>query len=585
MNRPMARRSGSVTVHIVLIECGGGPTVLYETILTREDADRYCATGWWPDRLLNDALAVAVARTPARTAIADTRGRMTYAAVQGQVEQCALGLLAIGIRHGDVVTAQLPNWNEFVVLTLALERIGAVVNPVAPIFRHHELRVMLRLAHSATAVIPEKFRGWDYPAMYAELKADLPDLKHVVVIDGDTDRPADGSLSWNQLLANGAPQSRTREMLDQFRPSPNDVSQIIFTSGTTGAPKGVLHTANTLGAQLEAVIDCHQLTAGDVFHMASTVGHQTGFLLGVRLPLYLGARAVYQEVWDPAEFIRLVDAEHVTFTAAATPFLADTLRAPGLADQDIRSLRIFMCGGAPIPRPLAQEAVTRLGCRIVPQWGLTEVGPVTTTYPDDPIERAITTDGRAYPQMELAVRDLAGRDCPPGQEGELHTRGAFMFAGYVQGRLFTEQSLTTDGWLITGDRAVMDEAGYIRITGRSKDIIIRGGENIPVKEIEDVLIQCPKVRSVALIGVPDPRLGEIGYACIIPEAGETFTLDEMRAFLAAQQVTRQFWPERLQLMDAFPATPSGKVQKFALRHQVHATQCAELVQHPSAAQR
>jgi cyclohexanecarboxylate-CoA ligase len=539
--------------------------VLYESILTRENADRFRAAGWWPDRLLNDALAVAVARHPGRVALVDARDRMTYASLKVQVDQCALGLLAIGIRRGDVVTVQLPNWNEFEVLTLALERIGALINPIAPIFRKHELRVMLRLARSTAAVIPKHFRGWDYPAMYAELKADSPDLKHVVVIDGEVSNGDGGMLSWSQLLATGSVPSANRESLEWLRPSPDEITALIFTSGTTGEPKGVMHTANTFGAMLEAMIQVNQLTDGDVFHMASTVGHATGFLLGTRLPLYLGARAVYQEAWDPEEFIRLVEAEHVTYTAGATPFLADTLRAKNLGLHDIRSLRIFLCGGAPIPRPLAKEAVSRLDCRLVPQWGLSEVGPVTTTYPDDAIELAITTDGRAYPQMELTVRDPFGKSCAAGQEGELHTRGAFVFAGYVQGRRFTEQFFTPDGWLTTGDLAVMDADGYIRITGRSKDLIIRGGENVPVKEIEDVLIQNRKVRSVALVGLPDARLGEIGCACIIPEQRETVSLEELREFLAAQQVTRQFWPERLELMDAFPTTPSGKVQKFLLR--------------------
>jgi acyl-coenzyme A synthetase/AMP-(fatty) acid ligase len=335
------------------------PTVLYETILSREDADRYRAAGWWPDRLLNDALAVAVARHPGRTALVDARGRMTYATLQAQVEQCALGLLATGIRHGDVVTAQVPNWNEFVVLTLALERIGAVINPVAPIFRHRELRTMLRLAGSRAAVVPSSFRGCDYPAMYAELRRSIPELTHVVVVDGDAGSHDGGFLSWEQLIARGAAQSVDRRVLDWLRPSPDDIALLNFTSGTTGEPKGAMHTANTLGAMLEAMIESYQLSDGDVFHMASTVGHVTGSVAGVRLPIYLGAHAVYQDVWDPAEFISLVEAEHVTFTAGATPFLADTLRAPNLAQHDMRSLRTFLCAGAPIPRRLAKQAVTR----------------------------------------------------------------------------------------------------------------------------------------------------------------------------------------------------------------------------------
>lgn len=548
--------------------------MFFETILNREDADRYRAAGWWPDRLLNDALAVAVAQNPGRTALVDARGRMTYAALRTQVDQCALGLLTLGIRRADVVTVQLPNWNEFVVVALALERIGAVINPVAPIFRQRELRTMLRLARSKAAIVPAGFRGWDYPAMYAELREGAAELRHIVVVNGGLS-PAEGLRSWDDLLSAGAAESLNRKVLDWLRPSPDDITQLIFTSGTTGEPKGVMHTANTLGAQLEALSQTHQLTDGDVFHMASTVGHLTGFLLGVRLPLYLGARAVYQDVWDPAEFVRLVEAEHVTFTAGATPFLADTLRAANLADHDVRSLRIFFCGGAPIPRPLAKEAVMRLECRLLPQWGLTEVGPVTTTFPNDPIERATSSDGRAYPQMELVVRDAVGKDCPPGEEGELYTRGAFLFAGYVQGRRFTEQYFTPDGWFTTGDRAVMDTDGYIRITGRSKDIIIRAGENVPVKEIEDLLLQHPKVRSVALVGLPDSRVGEIGCACIIPEPGTAPTLDDLREFLAVKQVTRQFWPERMELMDAFPTTPSGKVQKFQLRQMLTAAQSVE----------
>src|SRR5579864_2501096 len=546
--------------------------MLYETILTRKDADRYRAAGWWPDRLLNDALTVAVARYPGRTALVDARGRMSYATLQLQVDQCALGLLKLGVRKGDVVTAQLPNWNEFVVLTLALERFGAVINPVAPIFRQHELRVMLRLAGSVAAVIPASFRGWDFAAMYAELKADAPELKYLVVIDGDADATDDGILSWSELLARGAGPSADREALARLRPGPDDITSLLFTSGTTGEPKGAMHTANTLGAILEAMSQRLQLTDGDVFHMASTVGHMTGYTMGVRLPLYLGARAVYQDIWDAEEFVRLIDAERVTFTLGATPFLADTLRASNLAHLDIRSLTKFACGGAPIPSSLATEAITQLSCQLVPCWGMTEVGPASMTHPNDPIERIVTTDGQVYPQMELIVRDGHGQACRPGQEGELYTRGAFMFAGYVQGRQFTKQFFTPDGWFITGDRAVMDEDGYIRITGRSKDIIIRGGENVPVKEIEDVLLQNPKVRSVALVGVPDPRLGEIGCACIIPEPGQTLGLEDVREFLAAKQVTRQFWPERLELMDAFPSTPSGKVQKFQLRQMLSATQ-------------
>ena len=190
----------------------------------------------------------------------------------------------------------------------------------------------------------------------------------------------------------------------------------------------------------------------------------------------------------------------------------------------------------------------------------------------DPTEKIVTTDGRAYAGMEVTVRDVNGAALLPDQEGDLYARGAFMFAGYVQGRRFTEQYFTPDGWFATGDRATMDAMGFIRITGRSKDIIIRGGENIPVKEIEDMLLRHPQVRGVAIVGLPDPRLGEIACACIIPESSEPLTLEQMRTFLKDERVTRSFWPERLECMDEFPMTPSGKVQKFRLRELLTAPQ-------------
>jgi acyl-coenzyme A synthetase/AMP-(fatty) acid ligase len=263
--------------------------MLYETNLTRAVIDGNRTAGWWPDRLLNDDLALAVARSPERIALVDARGRLTYGELQEHADQCALALLTLGVRHGDVVAAQLPNWNEFVILALALERIGAVITPIPPIFRQREVRVLLQLAQPVAVVVPARFRGWDYPAMYRELQRDLPALRHLIVVDGDAD-DQDGVCSWTQLMETGAAQLCHRSVLDWLRPSPDDVTELIFTSGTTGQPKGVLHTANTLTAPLQAMACGQQLTADDVFHMASPVGHQMGYLHGVRLPLHLGAR-------------------------------------------------------------------------------------------------------------------------------------------------------------------------------------------------------------------------------------------------------------------------------------------------------
>lgn len=539
--------------------------MIYETTLTREAAEHYRAAGLWPDRLLNDYFDDAVARQPDKAALVDPRGRLSYGELRDQACQAALAFLDLGVRKGDVVTVQLPNWNEFVVAMLALERIGAVIHPVAPIFRQRELRAMFRLAQPVAAVVAAQFRGFDYPSMYTELRTETPSLRNLIVVDGAA---GSAGIPWARFLARGAALEPHRSLLDWLRPSPDEISQLIFTSGTTGEPKGVQHTANTLLSAAGALISGQRLASQDVFHMASTFGHQMGFLAGARLPLQVGATAIYQDLWDAAEFVRLIERERITFTGGATPFLADTLRAPNLASADTSSLRLFFCAGAPIPASLAGEAGRLLSCHLTPAWGMSEVGIVTAVLPGDPPEKIASSDGRAIPGAEVTILDAEGMPLPTGEEGDLYARGAFTFAGYVQGRRFTEQFFKPGGWFSTGDRARMDRDGYIRITGRSKDIIIRGGENVPVVEIESVLLRHPKVRTVALVAAPHERLGEIGCACVIPEDGETPTLDDLCAFLAAQQVTRQFWPERLELMTEFPMTPSGKVQKFQLRELV-----------------
>ena len=535
--------------------------MLFETTLTRAQADARAAAGHAPGERLDDALARAVAASPGKVAAVDVHGRLTYAELAARVDACALGLLELGVRPTDVVTAQLPNWNEFVVLVLAAERIGAVVNPIAPIFRERELRTMFPLARPTVAVVAAEFRGFPYPALYAGLAGATPSLRHLVVVRGAA--PA-GASTWDDLLERGRTSRLDPATVAAMAPDPDAVAELIFTSGTTGEPKGVLHTHNTLHAAVQAMVDAQEMTAGDVVHMASTFAHQTGYLFGARLFVQLGATGVFQDVWDPAELVRLVEREGVTASFGATPFLADVLRAPNLADHDLSTFRVFGCFGAPIPRPLLEQALERLPARVMPGWGMTEVNLFTTTRPGDPPEKVVGSDGAPFPGCELRVLDEAGAEVPAGTEGDLVCRGAPDFVGYVQGRAFTEATYAPGGWFRTGDRATLDADGFLRITGRTKDLVIRGGENVPVKEIEDLLARHPAVAGVAVVGVPDARLGEIGCAWVVPE-GEPPTLDDLRALLEEQKVTRQFWPERLEVLDAFPTTPSGKVQKYKLR--------------------
>lgn len=534
-----------------------------DPILPPERARAMRAAGLWPDRLITEYLDAAAAERPRQVAVVDHNsmtGRstaLTYQELAQRVERIAVGLAELGVEPGDVVAFQLPNWWQFTALYLACVRIGAVGNPLMPIFRHRELKFMLGFAEAKVMVVPRSFRGFDYPAMLEELRADLPTLRHVLVVD---DSPA-GSFE-RTLLGAGNGQEAAR-LFAARKPSPDDVTELQYTSGTTGEPKGVMHTANTLLSNIRAYAQWLGLTDREVVLMGSPLAHQTGFLYGMLMPVMLGAKSVLMDLWNPAEAARLIEAHRVTFTMGATPFLADLTDTPALERHDVSSLRIFLTAGAPIPRVLVQRAQQRLGARIISAWGMTENGAVTLTRLDDPPEKIFGTDGRALPGFEVRVVDAGGRPVPHGTEGRLQARGMCNFVGYLK----RPERYDTDaeGWFETGDLARMDADGYIRISGRAKDIIIRGGENIPVAEVEGALYRHPAVQDVAIVAMPDERLGERACAYVVTREGQSFTFQDMIAHLEAERMARQYFPERLEVIDAMPRTASGKIQKFVLR--------------------
>jgi cyclohexanecarboxylate-CoA ligase len=427
---------------------------------------------------------------------------------------------------------------------------------------------MLSRLESSVVVVPGVFRGFDHAAMLAALRPELPRVQHVFVARGT---PGEGQRPFATLTDTAWEARDGRHGLPGS--DPNEVNEVIFTSGTTGEPKGVMHTPNTVLAIVYPVIERLDLSERDAILMASTFAHQTGYLYGYCLTFVLGATGVWLDVWDATAAARLIEAERVTFTMGATPFLHDLTYAP--AAHDLSSLRVFISAGAPIPRPLVRDARARLGCAISPGWGMTENGLVTCNGVDAAEGKVFTTDGRPVRGMELRIVDGDERPLGPGDEGDLLVRGASQFVGYFRRPDFTRESYTADGWFRTGDRGRLDEDGYLSITGRSKDLIIRGGENIPVAEVENVLFTHPKIAGVAVVGMPDPRLGERACAVVIPRSGQSLTLAELVAWLDRQQLARQKFPERLELVTEFPMTPSGKIQKFRLRQLVAERLAAE----------
>ncbi len=531
-----------------------------ETILNKEYIEKYQTV--WPNRTILDYLKESTEKFPDKPAIIDKKSRYTYSELSKMVDRVALGLLELGFGKGDVISFQLPNWNEFVILHYAVTRIGAVCNPLIPIYREREISYMVGLVESKMLVIPDEFRGFNYPEMVLKLREQWPSMEHIFVIGENI---PDGMRSFSDLLDIPWEEKRDPSVLDKIQHDPNEVTEIIFTSGTTGRPKGVMHTHNTLCVSANYWIDRLRLTPEDVMFMASTFAHQTGFGYGVRLPAHYGGTAVYQDVWNPLEFVKLIDKERITYTAGATPFLQDTIRLEGIENYDISSLRIFVALGAPIPRPLVKEASERFSFKILSGWGQTENGLVTLTKLDDSEDKLVNTDGCPFPGMELKVVDFDGEECPPNVEGDLLCKGPALFVGYLK-QIEGTLSEYKDDWFVTGDRAIMDEDGYIRISGRNKDIIIRGGENIPVAYVENVLYEHPDVAIVQIVGMPDPRLQEKACAFISMKEGRIpLTLESMQRFLQEKGIAKQYWPEHVEIVDEFPRTPSGKIQKYRLR--------------------
>lgn len=535
-----------------------------DAIFPAELIARHVRDGFWADRTIYDHLVDAAARQPDRVAVVDGERRFTYGELPGLVDRVAANLFGIGVRPGDRVVMQLPNWYEVVLVEWALMRLGAVCTPLPPIYRQRELSFMLQLVQPKVVIAPQTFRNWSYPPMYLDLLRSLPCVEGFYIARAEGE-PGDGMRRFEELLSE--PPVHLLSALPA-RVDPNAISEIAFTSGTTGEPKGVIHTHNTNLSPLRDLVRRQELGESDVVLMASTFGHQTGFVYGGQLPVLIGGCLVLMDTWNPDVAVALIEREGVTWLMGATPFLQDLTEATRRLGRRLKSLRIFLCSGAPVPQPLLVEARDQLGCCVLSGWGMTELGLVTLTDPRDPTEKVTGTDGYPSPGFAVRVVDEDGNDLPPGEDGDLLTRGHNMFAGYYRRPEVTASLFTADGWFRTGDRAKIDADGYIRIVGRSKDLVIRGGENIPVVEVENLLHKHPKIWNVAIVAMPDPRLQERACAFVVLRPGETFSFQEMTGYLTAQHLAKQYLPERLEVVDAFPTTPSGKVQKFVLRRRI-----------------
>jgi cyclohexanecarboxylate-CoA ligase len=524
--------------------------------------------GFWIDKNYDEFLQQTIARTPDKLALLADRSdrvekrRFTYAELGDLIARAAASLKRLGIGRGDVVSVQLPNWWESAVIALAAFRVGAVVNPLMPIFREHELSYMLDFAGTKAFIAPKLFRGFDHEAMAKSLQPSLPKLKHIIAVDGD------GESSFDAALLSGQERLEPPPIGEIGALPPDEMAVLMFTSGTTGSPKGVMHCLNTLVACNIALAGRFGLDKSDTMLVCSPLGHMTGFAAGMLLGLKIGATVIFQDVWEPKRGVTIMAAEGATYSAGAATFLADMCEAVAAGAPKPAELRKFLCAGAPIPPALIDRVYRELDLKVCSLWGMTESLSSTLTEPERALEKSSKTDGRPLEGVAVRVVRLDGGVAPLGETGLLMVRGAQMCLGYYKRPEM--EPFDAEGWFDTGDLAYMDDDGYIRINGRTKDVVIRGGENVPVVEIENLLFKHAAVLSAALVGYPDSRLGEKACAFIAVRPGHSLDLKAVQAYLAENKVAKQYWPEHVEIVADLPKTPAGKVQKFLLREQAKA---------------
>ncbi|CAH0993078.1 Medium-chain fatty-acid--CoA ligase [Sinobacterium norvegicum] len=484
---------------------------------------------------------------------------ITYGSIATDARRLITGLRKLGMQQGDVVSFQLPNWREAVILDIASSALGLIVNPVIPIYRDRELRFILKDANTKLIFIPEKIRSAEFPNMLATLQADLPALEHIVTVRAEQDY--DGMVRFEDLMDNDLAELASLPKVD-----PNSIKTILYTSGTTGTPKAVLHSHNTLSRVIMNSVDYWQLGADDIMLMPSPVTHITGYGSGMVLPFVTPVKSALMARWDADAAVAFIERVGATTSVGATPFLVELLASATRNKTKLPTMRYFACGGAAVPPQLIHECYEVLeNCKAFRVYGSTETPVITQGFVgDNQQDLAAQTDGMIY-GYEVKIIDDNGNEVADGEDGEIIARGAGMMLGYSVASQ-NEAELDKDGFFYTGDIGHRTPDNAILITDRKKDIIIRGGENLSAKEIEDVLHDHPDVKEVAIVAMPHQRLGEGVCAYIIPEAGvETITLATIAQFADRAALAKQKIPEHIEVVSDLPRTASGKVKKDQLR--------------------
>ncbi len=531
----------------------------------------YTKKGYWDDITLPQMWDRNARDFPDKEAVVDSQKRLTWSQAKQAIDRLALGFLEMGIKRDEAVVVQLPNCVELFFLRIACAKAGVICAPALRTLRETEMQYVLKHMEAVGVVIPWRFKGFDYFNMIKSLQPNLPHLKHIF-IKGDEVPP--GTVSLNVMMEQPLERKYPPDYLDKTRFGPADVSLVLLTTGTTGLPKFVeFPTCARLYSTGERLKDI-RLTEDDI--VAAVLPAATG---PNAVPYFgaprVAAKVVILENFDAEEAFKLIEREKVTCVGVVPTALAMMVKHPNLKKYGLSSLRLTLTDAASLPYQLGVEAESLLKCPVLQDYGTADFGGITMCSVSDSQEIRLLTVGKPYPGNEIILVDQAGKEVGKGEVGEIWTRGPTSLTAYYKDPSLTKQVITDDGWFKTGDLGKFDADGDLIIAGRRKEMIIRGGQNIYPAEIENLLVPHPGIAAVAIVGMPDPVMGERACAFVVPRPGQTLTLDDIVTFLRAKQIAPYKLPERVEIIDKLPVVGEQKVDKKLLVQDVTAKLKAE----------
>ena len=534
------------------------------TRYTQEMIQGHLQKGYWETITFPDIWDRNAAQYPDKEALVDSRTRLTWSQAKQQIDRIALGLMELGIGRDEVLVTELFNCVELMLIYVACQKAGIVNLNVIRTMRHRELEHVLKFTEASGVVIPWRFRDFDYWDMIQSIRPNLPDLKHVFAIGNEV---PEGAISIAEMTRRPLEKEYSPQRLRERNFNPFEVSRIRHTSGSTGFPKLIEETASNrvyLAKELTRLI---KITSEDIIGGFVQLTGGGGSYALLCAP-WVGAKSVLMEHFEVEEGFKFIEQEKITVAGVVPAILAMMVQHPSLGQYDLSSLRVLVCHGAPLAPKLAQEAEGKIGCVILNRYGMADGGSMSMAFVDDPAQIRYGTVGKPHTGNEFKLIDEAGNEVPRGEAGEVLFRGPGTHAGFFKDLERTGQTYDEDGWFRTGDVGRFDEQGNLVIVDRIKDLIIRGGENIYPSEIESLLMTNSKIANAALVGMPDPVMGEKACAYVVLKPGEQLTFEEMVRFLKGQQLAAFKFPERLEIVDHFELVSDQKVDKKVLRRDI-----------------